>query len=198
MQSIPYQYRLLILFLLMGLVVAVDYWRNPTKPTKFQEYSFLIVSGLIGAAFGIVNDQITCTFSPAYFYYFKNVPYGSNFRWEVSEVGFQAGFFAGFLSYGIFLLVNQRRKLPLSYRQLLKMARYPIIWVIVVAQIAGFLFNYFQFPFFADQITPVVQPAEVPRFMLVWGIHIGLYIGAVLGIVHGIRKIRRRVLYLPQ
>ncbi|MEH1851964.1 MAG: hypothetical protein V7L11_09815 [Nostoc sp.] len=55
MQSIPYQYRLLILFLLMGLVVAVDYWRNPTKPTKLREYSFLIMSGLIGAGFGIVT-----------------------------------------------------------------------------------------------------------------------------------------------
>ncbi|MEH1804303.1 hypothetical protein [Nostoc sp.] len=52
MQNIPYQYRLLILFLLMGLIVAVDYRRNPTKPTKLQEYSFLIVSGLIGAGFG--------------------------------------------------------------------------------------------------------------------------------------------------
>lgn len=77
-------------------------------------------------------------------------------------------------------------------------AVYPIIWAIVVAQITGFIFDYFQFPFFADQITPVVQPAEVSRFMLVWGIHIGLYIGAVLGIVHGIAKIRRRVPYLPK
>ncbi|MGF1933115.1 MAG: hypothetical protein RM347_001775 [Nostoc sp. ChiQUE02] len=76
------------------------------------------------------------------------------------------------------------------------MARYPIIWAIVVAQIAGFIFYYFQFPFFADQITPVVQPAEVSKFMLVWGIHIGLYIGAALGIVHGVAKIRRRMLHL--
>lgn len=76
------------------------------------------------------------------------------------------------------------------------MARYPIIWAIVVAQIAGFIFYYFQFPFFADQITPVVQPAEVSKFMLVWGIHIGLYIGAALRIVHGVAKIRRRMLHL--
>lgn len=114
MQSIPYQYRLLILFLLMGLAVGVDYWRNPKRPTKLQEYLFLIVAGFTGAGFGIVNDQITCTLSPAYFYYFKNIPYSSSFRWQVSEVGFEAGFFAGFFSYGIFLLVNQRRKLPLS------------------------------------------------------------------------------------
>jgi hypothetical protein len=194
MQSIPYQYRLLILFLLMGLVVGLDYWRNPTKPTKFKEYLFLIMSGLIGAGFGIVNDQITCTLSPAYFYYFKNVSYDSSFRWQVSAVGFEAGFFAGFFSYGIFLLINQRRKLPLSYRQLLNRAKYPITWAIVLAPITGFIFYYFQFSFFVDQITPVVEPVEVPKFILVWGFHIGLYIGAVLGIVHGAANIRRRLL----
>ncbi|MHC5744756.1 MAG: PIN domain-containing protein [Nostoc sp.] len=47
-----------------------------------------------------------------------------------------------------------------------------------------------------QQITPVVQPAEVSKFMLVWRIHIGLYIGAILGIVHGIVNICRRVLHL--
>jgi fructose-specific phosphotransferase system IIC component len=185
MQNIPYQYRLLILFLLMGLAVGVDYWRHPTRPTKLREYRFLIVAGLIGAAFGIVNDQITCTLSPAYFYYFKDIPYNSSFRWQVSRVGFEAGFFAGFLTYGTFLLVNQRRKIPFSYSQLLKMALYPIAWAILFAPITGLAFHAFHFSFFVDQITPVLQSKEVSRFMLVWGIHIGLYIGAVLGIAHG-------------
>ncbi|MBD2196325.1 MULTISPECIES: hypothetical protein [Calothrix] len=194
MQNVPYQYRLLILFSLMGLVIAYDYWRHPTNPKKFKEYLFLILSGLMGAVFGVINDQITCTLSPAYFYYFKNVPYDSSFRWQVSQVGFEAGFFAGFFSYGIFLIINQKRKLPLPHHQLIKMAKYPIAWAIVLAPITGLIFYYLQFPFFVEQIQPIAEPTEIPKFILVWGIHIGLYLGAVLGIVHGAVKIRRRLL----
>lgn len=185
MQSVPYHYRLLLLFGLMALVAGFDYWRHPANATKLREYGFLTLSGLIGAAFGILNDQVTCTLSPAYFHYFKNVPYGADFRLQVSAVGFEAGFFAGFFSYGIFLLLNQRRKRPVSYGRLLTMARYPITWAIGLGYTTGLLFYYFQFPWFADQITAVVPAIEVANFLLVWGIHIGLYLGAVLGIGQG-------------
>jgi len=77
------------------------------------------------------------------------------------------------------------------------MAKYPISWAVVVALLIGYLFYYMQFAVFADQITPVVHPVEIPRFMLVWGWHIGLYLGALMGIIHSAVTIRRNVRMPP-
>jgi len=55
-EAIPYWCRILLLFLLMSLVAAIDWLRNRQKPTKWKEYGFVIVSGAIGTLFGFFND----------------------------------------------------------------------------------------------------------------------------------------------
>jgi hypothetical protein len=106
-------------------------------------------------------------------------------------VGFEAGFFAGFFSYGIFLLINQQKSSPLSYLSLLKMLRYPILWALILTPLTGYIFYRFPLSGLLKTITPVVPWQEIPRFLFVWGMHSGLYLGAVMGLVQGSLSLKK-------
>lgn len=199
--NIPYHYRLLGLLLLMAGVALWEYRRDRAHARKWKEYGFLMICGGLGAVFGIANDQVTSTISPYYFYVFKGIEYGDRFRLEVAALGAQAGFFAGFLAGAIFLIANNpgQKKRSLSYPSLLSIARYPFIWAIALAVLTGAIFYSYQPSPMLDPLKPFLIAAEVPRFMLTWGIHIGLYLGAAVGTVHAVVKIRqgRKAIAMP-
>ena len=44
---------------LMLVVSLVDFYRNRAQAVKFHEYGFVIITGMVGAMFGFVNDFIT-------------------------------------------------------------------------------------------------------------------------------------------
>jgi cytochrome bd-type quinol oxidase subunit 2 len=58
---VPYWYRIALLLLLMSVVAAFDWRRKRQSATKWKEYGFVIVSGVIGALFGLLNDLVTST-----------------------------------------------------------------------------------------------------------------------------------------
>ncbi len=63
------------------LVVAlVDFYRHGARATRYREYGFIIVTGLLGAVFGFVNDMITSSVSPEYFIFGKGLEDGPDLR----------------------------------------------------------------------------------------------------------------------
>ena len=59
--------RLILLLVVMIVVAAVDWWWYRKDAVRWREYLFLLVAGITGDTFGIINDQITAAISPEYF-----------------------------------------------------------------------------------------------------------------------------------
>jgi uncharacterized membrane protein YfcA len=68
---VPYWFRVALLLFLMSVVAAIDWGRNRQGATRWKEYGFVIVSGVVGALFGLLNDLITSSISPEYFLFGK-------------------------------------------------------------------------------------------------------------------------------
>lgn len=94
---LPFGLRILVVVCLAVGVVAWDWRRHPQQPTRLYEYSFLLGCGVVGAAFGVVNDLITSSISLDYFVLGKGLAGGEGFRDRVMSLGAQAGFGAGII-----------------------------------------------------------------------------------------------------
>ena len=153
--SMRFLYSLGVLLLLMTIAAYIDWRRRREAATKWREYGFLLIGGLLGAAVGVLNDQITCTISPEYFIYGKEIPGGEGFRLRVAWLGFMAGFSPGAIIAGAYMLANNpggkkgtgticrngpegaahkwclspfsRPRTPLPYRRLLRFVACPLL-----------------------------------------------------------------------
>jgi hypothetical protein len=149
-----------------------------------------MLTGLAGALFAIGNDLITSSISPEYFTIGKGLD--DSTAPCVSGLAFEAGFLAGIVIGGFFLMANNPRPgLPqLSYSKLAEHLKYPLLLAIAAALVSGIL-NGLD-PLGLEQQIGFVKPAEkVARFLLVSRIHLGLYAGALVGTIAGAILIRR-------
>jgi len=121
MIDIPYISRILIFALLIFVLLVYERVKRPESKERVWEYGGLIVAGLIGAVYGVVNDAITFSISPEYFIYGKELDPGPGLRWRALLLGAQAGFSAGAIACAIWHFIF--RKQPAKERCLLLLRR---------------------------------------------------------------------------
>jgi hypothetical protein len=192
--GIPFIFRFLFLLILLSLIAFIDWHKNGAAAKKWKEYSFIVGVGMIGVLFAICVDSITSKISPEYFVYGKKLPSGEALRWSVLGLACEAGFSAGIITGGIYLLTNSFGKgtgLPLT--TLLKLLWVPALFMLLTAgTMAWFAKNYDPGLIRPDLVD--MRPREAAdRFMIVWGTHAGLYLGLVFGLMIGCLVVRRRI-----
>ena len=186
--------RVLIGVVIFAVFAIYDFRLHGRAATRWKEYAILAICVIAAMAYGIVNDQITCSFSWEFFYYGKGLehvlgpdlpPDPAALHWEAAKVAMKATWAAG-LILGVLLLLanNPRRDIPrLKFRELLKWL--PIILGItaILAVIGGFAgymgwLNGFGQDFQEMWQANVFRPR---RFMAAWGANLGAYAGGVVG-----------------
>ncbi len=194
-EIVPYWCRVALLLLLMSVVAAIDWLRNRQKATKWKEYGFVIVSGIVGTAFGLLNDMITSSISPEYFVFGKGLDPGDGSTLRAIFLGMQAGFSAGAIAGAICLYASTRNngRPPLAYRRLLGFLWRPV----ALAPATAIVLVFCQLdPFgFSIQLDGILNSQQMERFLAVWRIHAGVYFGllvSVVWIIVDIIRIRKR------
>lgn len=183
------------------LWLAIREWlRKGGKATRWKEYLFLFSLVGLAMAYGVINDQITCTISWQYFYTHDEQtaallgpslpPPVENLRWAAFLLGLKATWTAG-LILGVALLLanNPSRRWPqLPYRRLYRAVMLPLFCAVALAALLGAA-GYFGI---LDRILGESRPAADwwNRLMCVYGIHLGGYLGAAIGLLVAIVQIR--------
>jgi hypothetical protein len=187
-----------------------DVMEKGKEATRWKEYSFLATCVAVAIAYGALNDLITSRISWEYFYYGKELapvlgpdvpPDAGKLNWQVMRIGAEATWWAGLVIGAGMLMANNpsRRGAPLSYAQLGMRLPFIIGITIIWAIILGFAgargqLNWISQDFQRMAETNLWRP---PRFMTVYGIHLGGYVGGGLAALYGIasvvRERRRRV-----
>ena len=183
-EAIPYWLRISLLLLAMALVAFIDWYRNGQHATKWKEYGFIILSGVVGMVFGLFNDLITSSISPEYFIVGKGLAAGEGLTLRAAFLGMRAGFGAGAVAGTICLyssVVNCSRS-PLPYRTILSFLWRPVTLAIAAALVAVFFCQYDPLAFSAE-LKGVLTPEQIRRFLVVWWIHAGLYLGLLVALV---------------
>jgi hypothetical protein len=177
--------RIFLLLGLMAIAALIDHYRNGKKASRFREYGFVLLTGLIGAVVGFANDLVTCSISPDYFVLGKGLATGDGLRWRAGIYGAQAGLAAGIIGGAVCLFTAVRKSADLT-AQLLRLAKalwVPLAAAIVVAAALPILARDADpFQFGAD-LEPLLNPGQIARFLWVWWMHTGLYTGMFLGLV---------------
>lgn len=137
--------------------------------------------------YGMANDTVTFSISRDYFIY------GKGLGWDISiggalVLGAQAGFVAGLIGGMIFLIFNSKCKA--SYRYLLCLIRYPIIFAFFCGVIFSFVLSGQDPLGYVEIMSEALSPAEMDNFMRVWWTHCGTYFGFFVGVVYAVTKLR--------
>ena len=198
-ETIPYWCRIVLLLLLMSLVAAIDWLWNRQKATKWNEYGFVIVSGVIGTLFGFLNDLITSSISPEYFIFGKGLDPGEGLTLRAGILGMKAGFSAGAIAGAICLYLSTRDCScpPLAYRRLLGFLWRPVTLAVTTAFILALFFRQLDPLDLSAQLEGILDSQQIERFLTVWWIHSGLYLGllaSVVWIIVDIARLRKRQL----
>ena len=191
--TVPYWCRIALLLLLMSLVAAADWLRNRQDATKWKEYGFVIVSGVIGGLFGLLNDLITSAISPEYFIFGKGLENGDWLSLRAGLLGVKAGFSAGAIAGAMCLYAGTRncRSPSLTYRRLLGFLWRPVALAATTAFIMALFFRQLD-PFgFSTQLEGILDSGQIRRFLTVWRIHSGLYLGLLVSVIWIIVDIAR-------
>jgi hypothetical protein len=192
-QTVPYGCRVALLLLLMSLVAAIDRIRTGQKATKWKEYGFVVLSGVIGALVGVLNDLVTSSISPEYFVVGKGLDPGAGLTVRAGLLGMKAGFSAGAIAGAVCLYAGTggRTFPPLAGRSLLGLVWRPVALATTGAVILALTCRRLD-PFgFAILLDETLDSHRMQRFLTVWWIHSGLYLGLLLGVVWIIRDITR-------
>lgn len=168
----------------MLIVSLVDLYRNGSRAAKFREYSFVVITGAIGAAVGLVNDLITSSLSPDYFILGKGLEDGPNLRVQAGVFGLKVGFSAGVIGGAICLYASRRKSVypPIKCSRLLRMLWMPVIGAILCGIALPLGFSKFDPARFSAQLETLLDSGKITRFRQVWWTHIGLYAGMVIGL----------------
>jgi len=180
----PFSYRVVLLLGVMAVVAAVDFYRKGPQATKFREYGFVVITGAIGAAVGLVNDLITASISPEYFILGKGLEDGPDLRVQAGLFGLQVGFSAGVIGGAICLYVSRRKSVypAIKCSRLLRMLWMPVTGAVLCGIALPVGFSKFDPARFSTQLETLLDAGKISRFRQVWWTHIGLYAGMVIGL----------------
>ncbi len=176
---------------LLVFIVAMLLWdlRNPPeKRARWKIYFFLLLTGTIGAMFGISVDSITSQISSDYFIYGKGLAPGPGLPGRVLLLGAQAGF-SGAVFGGCCYLVAYRFKS--SVEDLYPFIPIPLLMGMLWGAMVG-VAQYFTNAVSLQDIILLLGADRAKLFVVVWMTHIGVYLGAVLGLIWGCLCIYRK------
>jgi hypothetical protein len=191
--TISFQAKLSLVLLLGLIVVLVDLYRRGRASSKWKEYLYLLLGGLLGALFAAGNDVfVTSRISPDYFTLGKGIAPGAGFEGRVLFLGLQAGLGPGMIIGAVLLFTRSRRP-----DRLLPWSRCigALLLPMLSAVVAGVIFPWFLAPWdplrFGQALGTRLGSVALKQFMLVWWIHLSLYLGAVVGTLWAIGVVRR-------
>jgi hypothetical protein len=199
--SPPFPDRIVILLVFMLIVASVDLYRNGAQATRFREYGFILLTGMVGAAVGLVNDLITSSISPEYFILGKGLAEGPNLQAQAGLFGLQVGFSAGVIGGAICLYAGRRKSMysPVTYSRLLRMLWMPVAGAIICGIFLPLAFSKFDPAGFSRQLNTLLDHAKLVRFRQVWWTHVGLYAGMLIGLTAMLlRAARERKIVPPE
>ncbi|MEX0727846.1 MAG: hypothetical protein WD065_16335 [Planctomycetaceae bacterium] len=187
MPNIPYTWRLLALFTVVVLFLALDLRNPPGQRHRWREYLFLLGCGAITALFGMSVDAVTSRISPEYFIIGKGIAEGDGFALRVAELGAQAGFAGGIIGGGVLLLVNHQ---PAKALGLFQVIAWPILFAAVCGTLAGGVLAVS--PFYTLPLAcELLDSPEAHHMTVVWFVHLGIYIGGTIGLIIAARRVRK-------
>ena len=192
-ETIPYWCRIALLLLVLSLAAGIDWLWNRQKATKWREYGFVVVSGIVGTVFGLLNDLITSSISPEYFIFGKGLDPGEGLTLRAGVLGMEAGFSAGAIAGAICLYASTRNdgRPPLAYRRLLGFLWRPVALAVTMAIVLALFFRQLD-PFgLSIQLDGILASQQMERFLTVWRIHAGVYLGLLMSLVWITRDIGR-------
>lgn len=187
MPNIPYEYRILALFVFIGFMLLLDLKNPKDQRLRLKTYGFILLVGILGVLYGICIDSMTSRISPDYFIYGKGVEPGPHFYRDVLMIGMKAGF-SGAVVVGVALVVTNPVKKQIS--PLFRLVGYPL----VLSVVTGLLFGILQSLTNIIEVKGVWPLGELraQRFANVWVIHIGIYLGGLIGLTIACFKNRVR------
>jgi hypothetical protein len=182
-----YDLRLLILLLFIGIMLLVDLKNPPQERHRARTYSFILLTGAIGALFGMSVDMLTSQISVDYFVYGKGLSQGQALMGEILALGAKAGFSAAILGGCLFAYFNKDGS---SVAHLYKYIPVPLLGSLAAALLFG-AFQYYSETVRLNDAVIFFGEHRARFFTLVWVIHIGVYVGAVLGLIGACYNIRK-------
>lgn len=199
MEAIPFWVGIVVLVVLMAIVSTIELLRYGRQASRWQEYSFVLVLGMIAGLIGLANDLITAWLSPHYFIFGKGLP-AENLRQHAATLGFQAGFTAGAVAAAVCLYINTRKSNvpPLSFLKIMALIWHPLVLAVTGAFLLPLFFSRLDPLGLTPQLKGLLTSSQIAGFILVWWIHLGLYLGLIVGVIWmlvGIVQRRRSVLY---
>lgn len=192
-QTVPYWWRIALLLLVLSLVAAIDWLRSRHKATRWKEYGFVVVSGIVGSVFGLLNDLMTSSISPEYFIFGKGLDPGDGLTLRAGILGMEAGFSAGAIAGAICLYASTRSdgRPPLAIRRLLRFLWRPVVLAPTTALVLVLFCRQLDPAGFSILLDDTLDPKQIERFLTVWWIHSGLYLGLLVSVVWILRDIGR-------
>jgi len=195
MGDVPYGYRVAALAVFATAVVGVDLLRTRGRSTRLPEYGVLLLAGLMGAAYGVLNDWITSSISSDYFALGKGIARGGTLQRDAMILGGQAGFSAGVIVGAVWLYVAAKRHdaVPMHRAMLiLRVAWLPLLLAGVFAVLLPATVGALDTRGFREALADRLSASQIDRFLLVWWAHLGAYTGGIAGAVIGAMRLWQR------
>lgn len=181
-----YGWRIGFLISACSAIALNDLIRKGSASTKWREYVFLLLGGLLGALFGGTCDVlITSKISPEYFTIGKGLTGGEGFTRRVLTLGLQAGFGPGAITASVFLYSNWRPSWgpPLTWTSLTRLLGIPIVSAAGCAVILPYWLAHTDPMAFTKPLKALLTSDQAERFVLVWWVHCSIYLGSLLGLL---------------
>ena len=194
LDTFPFFDRVVLLVGLMTVAVTVDFWRHGRQASRYREYSFIWIAGILGGVVGFANDCATSSISQEYFILGKGLEPGNDLRLRAGMYGFKAGLSAGIVGGAVCLFACARNASfsTEQMRRLLQALWMPVVGAVLLGLALPIMVGEFD-PFrLSAHLDSLLNADQIIRFRKVWWIHTGLYAGLVVGLAAMI--IRQNVL----
>lgn len=184
----PYEQRILALFIFIVAMLILDLKNPPFKRSRFKTYFFILSVGMLGAIFGMGVDSITSGISEDYFIYGKGLRLSDHqqFMRDVLILGAKAGFSGALVVGCVFCFFNPLKP---DVRHLYYYLTVPLFMSLTF----GILFGIIQY------VTEIIILAQISflgaqrgrLFTSVWMSHVGFYCGGLISLPLVCQKIRK-------
>lgn len=181
--------RVILLLSLMIVFAGLDLFRNGRKATRFKEYGFIVLAGIIGCCIGFFNNLMTSSISPEYFVLGKGLSEGEGLRLAAGSLGLRTGFSGGIIGGAICLFGCGRK---VAFADLFRRFWMPVAGAIGLMLILPLVASQFDPMGYGEQLKDVATVEQVRKLLIVWWIHTGLYAGLIGGVVFMIVTLRRK------
>jgi len=168
----PFYLKVVMLICFFLIAGAVDYLIKKEKATRWKEYLFILSLGSVVSLIGLVYDQIIVSISPEYFAVAKGLGY-SDLRFNTAMLGMKAGFVAGIIMSGAFLLSNNSSKVFHLFSWLKFIISFTFCMLFLGPVIGYVFYRHGSNPYNLSDLQNL-------KLLLVWCTQGALYLGAIV------------------